>query len=293
MHDSETALPALRAGRTVLEGRSLHSTAVHQSGPLRRGRRHPRARRRSRFGAGISYGFLGAPREPAVRALAERDEKLLALIQQAVLDGRGEIELTESVIRGLVVGDHAEMIPYPRVELAFQLHATCPGALARGRFQLWVTGVPRPASSMAGRFAPLLAEVDQRRLACSYTPTGTHAVAAQLSFPPCRVRNENIARVPRLLSRVLSVSEHRSVDSGLVPLDDLAVTADASQLYLVQMSTGAHLQPQVLHALEASVQTPPLVRFLAEVAAARCGVYGPVDFGVVVVPTPPRHQPAR
>ncbi len=61
MHDSETALPALRAGRTVLEGRSLHSTAVPQPGPLRRGRRHPRARRRGRFGAGISDATTPPP----------------------------------------------------------------------------------------------------------------------------------------------------------------------------------------------------------------------------------------
>lgn len=31
MYDSETTLPTLRAGRTVLEGRSLHSTTVYQS----------------------------------------------------------------------------------------------------------------------------------------------------------------------------------------------------------------------------------------------------------------------
>lgn len=31
MHDYETALPALRAGRSVIEGRSIHSTAVYQA----------------------------------------------------------------------------------------------------------------------------------------------------------------------------------------------------------------------------------------------------------------------
>jgi class I lanthipeptide synthase len=96
---------------------------------------------------------------------------------------------------------------------------------------------------MVGRFAHLLTEADQRRLADSYAPTGSHAVAAQLSFPPRREHNENIARVPRLLPRVISMSEHRSADSGLIPLDDLAVTADASQLSLVQMSTGTQIQP--------------------------------------------------
>lgn len=245
-------------------------------------------------GLGLPAGFLGAPRGHAVRVLAERDERLLTLIQQAVLDGHSEIELTEPVIRALAVGDHAEMIPPARVELAFQLHATCPEALARGQFQLWVTGAPRPASSMAGRFAYLLPAVDQRRLADSYSPAGRHAVAAQLSFPPRREHNENIARVLRLLPRVISVSEHRSVDSGLIRLDDLAVTADASQLYLVQTSTGAHIEPQVLHALEASVQTPPLARFLAEVTSARCGVYGPFDFGATrTLPFLPRVRHGR
>lgn len=245
-------------------------------------------------GLGLPTEFLGAPRGHAVRALAERDEKLLALIQQAVFDGRREIELTEPVIRGLAVGDHAEMIPPPRVELAFQLHAACTDTLARGQFQLWVTGAPRPASSMAGRFAYLLSEVDRRCLADSYALTGSHAVAAQLSFPPRREHNQNIARVPRLLPHVISVSEHRSADSGLIDLDDLAVTADASQLYLVQLSTGAQIHPQVLHALEASVQTPPLARFLAEVASARCGVYGPFDFGAArTLPFLPRMRHGR
>ncbi len=245
-------------------------------------------------GLGFPAGFLGTPRGSAVRALAERDEKLLVLIQRAAVDGRGEIELTEPLISGLAVGDGAEMVLPPRVELAFQLHATSPESLARGQFQLWVTGAPRPASSMVGRFAHLLAEVDQRRLADSYTLTGSHAVPAQLSFPPRREHNQNITRIPQLLPRVISVSEHRNAKPGVIGLDDLAVTADASQLYLVRMSTGTYIWPQALHALEASVQTPPLARFLAEVASARCGVYGPFDFGAArALPFLPRVRHGR
>lgn len=245
-------------------------------------------------GLGFPAGFLGAPRVPAAHALTERDATLLGLIQQAAADGRTEIELTEPVISALTVGDHTQMIPHPRVELAFQLHATSLDALAHGQFQLWVTGVPRPASSMAGRFASLLPEADQRRLADSYTPIDSHAIGAQLSFPPRREHNENIARAPRLLPHVISLSEYRTVDSSLIPLDDLAVTADTSQLSLVRMSTGEHIQPQVLHALEETVQTPPLARFLAEIASARCGVYGPFDFGAArALPFLPRIRHGR
>ncbi|MFC0861661.1 lantibiotic dehydratase [Sphaerimonospora cavernae] len=230
-------------------------------------------------GLGYPSGFLGAPRERAARTLTERDETLLALIQQAAADESPEMELTERVISSLAVGDHSGMLPPPRVELAFNLLATSPDALSRGRFQLWVTGAPSPASSMAGRFAHLLPEEDQRRLAGSFAQTASNALAAQLSFPPRKQRNENIARAPRLLSATIHLSEHHDTDGVHIRLDDLAVTADASQMHLVQLSTGTVIHPRVLHALEASVQTPPLARFLAEISLARCGVYGPFDFG--------------
>lgn len=244
-------------------------------------------------GLGYPAGFLDAARREAARALTERDASLLALIQQAAVDGRTEIELTERLIGELTVGDPAEMIPPPRVELAFQLHAACVDALPRHEFELWITGAPRPASSMAGRFAHLLTEADQRRLADHYNGDG-EALAAQLSFPPRRPHNENITRAPRLLPRVISVSEHHSSQPYLIALDDLAVTADATQLYLVQLSTGRRIHPRVLHALEGSVQTPPLVRFLAELPSARCGVYGPFDFGAArTLPFLPRVHHGR
>lgn len=230
-------------------------------------------------GLGYPAGFLDAPRGHAARALTERDATLLARLQEAALDGRDEIELTEPIIRKLKVGDHIEMVSPARVELAFQVHATSVDAIAHGHFQLWVTGAPRPASSMVGRFAHLLTQADQQRLAESYMATSDEALVAQLSFPPRREHNENIARVPKLLPHLISLSEHRATGTDLIDLNDLAVTADAIQLYLVRISTGDHVLPHVLHALEASVQTPPLARFLAEVASARRGLYGSFDFG--------------
>jgi thiopeptide-type bacteriocin biosynthesis protein len=248
-------------------------------------------------GLGYPAGFLDASRRQAARVISERDAAVLALLQQAAVDGRTEIELTESTISELSVGDPDEMIPPPRVELAFQLHAASLEALAEGQFELWVTGAPSPASSMAGRFAHLLSESDRRHLADTYTnsvATGGHAVAAQLSFPPRRRHNENITRTPQVLSSVLPLSEHRGAGQDVIELDDLAVTADATQLYLVQLSTGRLVQPQVLHALEASVQTPPLARFLAELSSARCGVYGPFDFGAArTLPFLPRVRRGR
>ncbi|TMR90636.1 lantibiotic dehydratase [Nonomuraea basaltis] len=229
-------------------------------------------------GLGFPPGFLGAPRGRAARTMTDRDTALLTLIQQAAVDGRQEITLTEPLIQTLTVGDPAEMVVPHRAELAFELHAASAEAVERGAFTLWVTGVPRPTSSMAGRFAHLLPEQARDLLAASFA-VPSDAVAAQLSFPPRRRHNESVVRVPQLLPAVISLSEHPAAGADLISVDDLAVTADATQMHVVQVSTGRRMVPWVLHALEASVHTPPLARFLAGVACARHAVYGPIDFG--------------
>ncbi|WP_326596573.1 lantibiotic dehydratase [Streptomyces sp. NBC_01803] len=232
-------------------------------------------------GLGLPAGFLGTPHGADFPPpLAERDARLLALVQQALIDGRQEITLTDTVISSLQVGDAGDVLAPPRVELAFQLHAPTVQALARGAFRLLVTAVPRPGASMAGRFAHLLPTADQRRLAASYAaPSTDGAITAQLSFPPRRQHSENVIRTGQLLPQVISLAEFREPNDGLIPLDDLAVTAGPSRLELVQISTGRRIEPRVTHALEAGRQTPPLARFLAEVTTARCAVYGGFDWG--------------
>jgi thiopeptide-type bacteriocin biosynthesis protein len=233
-------------------------------------------------GLGLPADFLGAPPGPGGRMLTGRDETLLALVQQVAMDGCDEIELTEPVIRSLAAGDMAEMLPPPRAELAFQILAPSAEALASGAFRLVVTAAPRPGASMAGRFADLLPDAERDRLARGYGVSDAcdpDAVAAQLSFPPRRRHSENVIRTPRLLPHVISLSEHREPGDGLIPLDDLAVSAGSRSLYLVQLSTGRRVEPRVAHALEAGVQTPPIARFLAEVPTGRHAVYGSFDWG--------------
>ncbi|MFD5781757.1 lantibiotic dehydratase [Streptomyces sp. NPDC126933] len=229
-------------------------------------------------GLGFPAGYLGSPYKSPGRQLTERDEKLLRLVQQATLDGSGEIVLTEPMMADLAA-DADGMAPVPRVEVAVEIHAVAQAALARGSYQLLVTGTPRPGSSMAGRFAHLLPGQDRVRLAATYQATSPDALAAQLSFVPRRRRNENIARTMRLLPHVISLSEHRPKDETVIEPADLAVTADSRRFHLVQLSTGRAVEPRVLHALEAGVHTPPLARFLAEINTARCAVYKSFDFG--------------
>jgi thiopeptide-type bacteriocin biosynthesis protein len=230
-------------------------------------------------GLGLPTGYLGAAPGPTGRMLSTRDETLLAWVQQAMVDGREDIVLTEPMIKALMVGETTEMLPPPHAELACQILAPSAEAMARGQFRLMVTAAPRPGASMAGRFADLLCEADRRHLADFYAACDTGALAVQLSFPPRQRHSENVVRTPQLLPRVISLSEHRAPGHDVVPLCDLGVSADSRFLYLVQLSTGRRIQPRVLHALEAGLQTPPLARFLAEVSIGRCAVYGTFDWG--------------
>jgi lantibiotic biosynthesis protein len=245
-------------------------------------------------GLGYPHGYLGAPGgRPAWRAITERDVHLLALVQRALLDGAEEIGLTDADIDALTVGDHPTAVAPARIELGVTVHARDTAALDRGEFELRIVGAPRAHTSMVGRFAYLLDAADHHTLLNGYRGAGNDAVAVQLSFPPRRVHNENVARVGQLLPDVVALSEHPT--GKAISLDDLAVTGDADQLYLVRRSTGQRVIPQIPHALDTTVQTPPLARFLAEVAGARSAVFGPFDLGAAVrtLPYVPRIRCGR
>ncbi|MGW0827746.1 lantibiotic dehydratase [Streptomyces sp. NPDC002845] len=230
-------------------------------------------------GLGWPAEYVGSERGKAPKTVSDRDDAVLALVQQTLMEGRGELVLTDAVIADLAkAAGSEEPLFVPRTEVAFEIRASSCDALARGAFRLMLTGVPRPGSSMAGRFAHLLPSEQQDALAGSYR-TRPDAITAQLSFVPRRRRNENVARTARLLPHVIALAEHSGADDRVLELADIAVTADARRFHLIQLSTGRPIDVRVLHALEAGVQTPPLARFLAEIATGRCAVYKPFDFG--------------
>lgn len=227
-------------------------------------------------GLGWPAGYTGSERRKAPTVLTDRDAVMLRLLQQT---GHGDLVLDEPTITELVEAAGVDEPLYTdRCELGFEVHAPSTRALVEGEFSIEITSVPRPGSSMLGRFAHLLPTDQQRLIADSYT-TRPEAITAQLSFTPRRRRNENVVRMPQLLPYVIPLAEHPVEGAMSIALDDIGVTADARSLHLVQLSTGRPIDARVLHALEVGIQTPPLARFLAEVAGARHAAYKPFDFG--------------
>ncbi|MGW3405453.1 lantibiotic dehydratase [Streptomyces zhihengii] len=230
-------------------------------------------------GLGLPAGYVGSERGASLKVRTDRDELLLAMMQQVLLDGGRELRLTDDMVDALEkAAGKDERLFVPRVEVAFEVHSTSTRALSSGAFDVLLTAVPRPGSSMAGRFAHTLPPEHQDALAATYHGA-PNSLTAQLVFPPRRHRNENVTRTPRLLPHVIELSGPQETDETRIPLADIAVTADPRSFHLVQLSTGRRIDVRVLHALEGGTQTPPLARFLAEVANGRFAAYKPFDFG--------------
>lgn len=233
-------------------------------------------------GLGFPAGYRGSADDSSAPRLSVRDERLLALAQQAAMDGSDEIILDERGISALEVGDLAKVQVPPHVELCVQIQATSPYALGRGEFELVVVSAPRAAGTMAGRFIDLLDASDRDRMAQVFAQLPTSDVGAmpvQLSFPPLYPRTENVMRVPTLLPHTIFLAEHRAPSDALIPVEDLAVGGDWRRLYLVSLSRQRQLEPTVLHALDFRAQTPPIARFLCELVRAQAAAYTQFDWG--------------
>ncbi|MFJ8641896.1 lantibiotic dehydratase [Streptomyces sp. NPDC093610] len=290
--DCETQIP-----QAVIEEVQAAVSALYRTTPQPYGYQHWRdyhRRFRARYGVGalvpvmdlvsdsglgLPAGYLGSERGAALKLRTDRDELLLTLLQQVLLDGRDELRLTDDMVDALEkAAGSDERLFVPRVETAFEVHSPSTTALSRGSFDVLLTAAPRPGSSMAGRFAHVLPPAEQEALAATYHGA-PDVLTAQLVFPPRRHRNENVTRTPRLLPHVIELSGPREADVMTIQLTDIAVTADPRSFHLVRLSTCRRIDVRVLHALEGGTQTPPLARFLAEVANGRYAAYKPFDFG--------------
>lgn len=213
-------------------------------------------------GLGLPRHF--APAHPGARQLSPRDEALLALAQQAALDGAIEVVLDNKRLDALAAG--ARMRPVSPVDLWVDVRAATTAALDEGDFTLGVCGLGRLAAN-TGRFLELLDEPDRKLVTGLYAelPTGVQgALAAQLSFPPQQVRQENVQRVPPVLPDVIALAEHGEPAAGRIPVRDLAVTADQNRLYVVSLSRRRVVEPTLPHA-GARHTMPPLARLLFEI----------------------------
>jgi thiopeptide-type bacteriocin biosynthesis protein len=234
--------------------------------------------------AGLGYpaGYPGSILPAPADVPSERDERLLALAWQAIMDGSREIVLSEEAIRALVGDERLDdrYIP-PHVELATRIHAASAHALDRGEYTLTVAPA-RAGGVLTSRFTPTTTGSGLEEVYRALPVITEGALPVQMSFPPAYPHAENICRVPAYLPHVLSLGEHRSTgdEVATIPVGDLAITATSERLHLVSKSRHRVVEPQVFHALALDKQAPPLARFLAHLARAFTAAWTVIDWGL-------------
>lgn len=245
-------------------------------------------------GIGLPAGYLGATAEPP-GPVYDREHRLLALAQEAALDGREEIELGDEFLDALTVGDHERVEVPPHLELRFHVGAASRAALDAGDFLLTVISPSRGIGTSTGRFLALLDDVDRKHFAAVFNrPDNEGALPAQLSFSPLNPDDAHLGRAPRMVPEVISLAEHRPAQDHAITLDDLVVGCDRRRLYLASLSRGRLISPMTLHALNLRGHTPPVARFLAEISRAQAAVVSTFPWGPAAqLPFTPRIRYGR
>ncbi|MER6817454.1 lantibiotic dehydratase [Spirillospora sp. NPDC000708] len=233
-------------------------------------------------GLGLPGGYPGSPLpEPPASVAAQnrpigRDAALLALAHRAVMDGTGEVVLDDAAISAL--GADMDQVRIPaHVELTARIHATGRAALDRGEYTLTVAPA-RAAGTMTGRFVRAASPLGAVFAAVPTMVDG--AIAAQVSTPMAYPHADNIASTSQFLPHLIPLGEHRpDADARIFGVQDLAVTADFDQLYLVAPRLGRVVEPHVFHALRLDKQPPPLARFLVALVRGRAATLTEFDWG--------------
>ncbi|MDX3760115.1 lantibiotic dehydratase [Streptomyces sp. AK02-04a] len=239
-------------------------------------------------GLGYPAEYPGSRMTAPPPVVSERDERLLALAWQALADGGREIVLTDDMIDRLADETMAAREAPPHVEMCARLHADSLPALERGDFTLTVTPA-RAAGTLTSRFSPVATGSGLDEIYRQVPASVENALTAQLSFAPLYPHTENVARIPAYLPHVIPLGEHRSpADTGptLIDVDDLAVTATHTRLYLVSISRRRIVDPQVFHAMALDKQPPPLARFLAHLTRSFGPAWTGFDWGPHVARLP-------
>ncbi|MFF2657299.1 lantibiotic dehydratase [Kitasatospora sp. NPDC058032] len=246
-------------------------------------------------GIGWPAGYPGTTDGPAPGRRSRRNELLLALAQEAALEGRTEVVLDERLITDLEQSGPGP-VRLPRgVELCARVDATSPQALDRGDFRLAVTSVSRAPATVTGRFLHLLDPADREALTAGITgETDPGTLCAQLSFPPLDPATAHVARALRTLPAVISLAEHHDPGADVLTAADLAMGCDSVGLYLAAPGRGVRVEAWPLHALNPHRHTPPLARLITELSHAHTAQVTDFDWGTArTLPFLPRVRAGR
>ncbi|MFE0460217.1 lantibiotic dehydratase [Kitasatospora sp. NPDC058965] len=207
---------------------------------------------------------------------------LLALVQEAMLLGQQEIELTDELVDRLADGPQQEL--RVSLDLGVSLLASSVEEIDSGRFRLVLPPIfaGDRAGSVHGRFAylspDLTRQLDEVKRHTADGADGT--VCAQLVFTPRAGRAINVAQVPQLSGPSVTVGVLGPEHADDIPLDDLAVVADQNGLHLFSLSRRQRVVVQPFNMLNARTLAPNIARFMIELSTFSQTQWSPWHWGI-------------
>lgn len=219
-------------------------------------------------GPGAPPGYRNPPSTRAAESPSSSPDFCAALaptVQQALLRGDSEIELTPQLVDAL--DEDVDSPVWRSFDFTVQVFAEDAEAVDSGDFLLacsptWPT---RRAGQVFGRFARALDMTSALREVFTRQAAVDQPRQTQIEYRPLGDRMANVAQVPRLTSQVLSLdAAHRGEGTTELRLADVGVCADEEGLYPVSLRDGAELDLSALHMLNPALYAPNAVRFLSE-----------------------------
>ena len=230
------------------------------------------------YPAGFRHSTLPAPR---AEEQTRRTAWLVALAQTAIRHCQREVVLTDADLDRF--GEMTTPQPQPHTDLRVEVHAASCEDLDRGDFRLVVIGASRAAGTVTGRFLDLLHSADQDRIIETYRrlPSATRgAERVQLRGAPLNPSAAAITySMPVLPRHVVLGGAATETSPSRLALPDIAVSADATGLYLMSLSDGTPLEPHLFSAIELVATAHPTLRFLTEIGTSSCTPCAPFTWG--------------
>jgi lantibiotic biosynthesis protein len=207
----------------------------------------------------------------AGQELPVREQALFSFAAKALKEHRREIVLTEGDLSRLQRDSDWQQDLPDTLELFVTIAASSQAAINHGDFLIGIG--PRcgcaPAGRSFGRFCHMLdADVTAwlHQLALEEAEAHPEILFAELVYLPAHGRAANVVLRPSLRSYEIPIGTVASRSTATLALDTLLVGVHSGQLYLRSQELGKEVKIRNTHLLNLTRQTPPVVRFLTEVA---------------------------
>lgn len=232
-------------------------------------------------GIGFPQSYSSGHSENETINNEERDNCLLEIWLQCLMEKKGEIHLSEEFINRFSSKDKKNFAPFS-FDFFCELLADSDEEINRGDYSLLVhpvTGAGDGGSTF-GRFAPFFDKDKSEKLAeflKKEEANHPEILFCETSFFPRASRSGNVAINPLYRSRVLDVGFSKESKQS-IQLSDIYVGATHEYLFLSLPKEKKELTVVALNALNPEI-APPVIRLLREISKDRFRFLSPFDWG--------------